>query len=73
MREATMLEIKNLTVGYSKNKPVLSGFDICLNRHEVVGLIGLNGAGKTTFMKTLCGLLKEYHTLENLIAIKSYP
>ena len=37
-----MLEIKNLTVGYSKNKPVLSGFDICLNRHEVVGLIGLS-------------------------------
>jgi len=64
MREATMLEIKNLTVGYSKNKPVLSGFDICLNSHEVVGLIGLNGAGKTTFMKTLCGLLKEYHTQE---------
>ena len=58
------MEINNLTVGYSKNRPILSEFDICLNSHEVVGLIGLNGAGKTTFVKTLCGLLKEYNVGE---------
>ena len=60
MGKSVLLEINQLTVGYSKNKPVLSEFDIRLNSHEVVGLIGLNGAGKTTFMKTLCGLLKGY-------------
>lgn len=64
MRDSYLLEINNLTVGYSKNKPVLSEFDIQLKRHEVVGLIGLNGAGKTTFMKALCGLMKEYSTVE---------
>ena len=59
MKDTMLLDIQKLTVGYSANKPVLSGFDICLKRNEVVGLIGLNGAGKTTFMKSLCGLLKH--------------
>ena len=35
---------------------MLSGFSLQLRPHEVVGLIGLNGAGKTTFLKTLSGL-----------------
>ncbi|MBE5865927.1 MAG: ABC transporter ATP-binding protein [Lachnospiraceae bacterium] len=64
MGNSILLEMNDLTVGYSKDKPVLSGFDIRLNSHEVVGLIGLNGAGKTTFMKTLCGLMKEYRATE---------
>ena len=39
---------------------VLSHFDIELDSHEVVGLIGLNGAGKTTFLKTLSGLIPTF-------------
>ena len=51
-----ILELQNLCAWYSEGKNVLSDFSLQLRRHEVVGLIGLNGAGKTTFLKTLSGL-----------------
>ena len=51
-----ILELQNLSAWYSKGKNVLSGFSLQMRPHEVVGLIGLNGAGKTTFLKTLSGL-----------------
>ena len=51
-----ILELQNLCAWYSEGKNVLSDFSLQLRHHEVVGLIGLNGAGKTTFLKTLSGL-----------------
>jgi len=51
-----ILELQNLSAWYSEGKNVLSDFSLQLRPHEVVGLIGLNGAGKTTFLKTLSGL-----------------
>lgn len=55
-----LLTIHKLEAWYNKEKKVLSGFDMQLNENEVVGLIGLNGAGKTTFLKILSGLLDSY-------------
>lgn len=52
-----LLTIKNLNAWYSSEKMVLSDFSLELAEHEAVGLIGLNGAGKTTFLKVLSGLL----------------
>jgi len=46
-----ILELQNLSAWYSQGKNVLSGFSLQLRQNEVVGLIGLNGAGKTTFLK----------------------
>ena len=51
-----ILKLQDLSAWYSQGKNVLSGFSLQLRPHEVVGLIGLNGAGKTTFLKTLSGL-----------------
>ncbi len=55
-----LLALKNLNVWYTKGKPVLEKFSVGLKRNEVVGLIGLNGAGKTTFIKTISGLLDSF-------------
>ena len=60
MGSGGLLVLKDLNVWYIKGKPVLERFSVELGNNEVVGLIGLNGAGKTTFIKTLSGLLDSF-------------
>ncbi|MDE6622531.1 MAG: ABC transporter ATP-binding protein [Lachnospiraceae bacterium] len=59
-----ILRVQNLSAWYSSGRKVLTDFSIELLEHEVVGLIGLNGAGKTTFLKVLSGLLPTYSAEE---------
>ena len=58
----TLLTVQNLSAWYSEEKRILSGFSFSLAEHEVAGLIGLNGAGKTTFLKVLSGLLPTFRS-----------
>ena len=60
MSSTTLLSLNNLSVWYTADHPVLSDLSLDLGANEVVGLIGLNGAGKTTFIKTIAGLLPGY-------------
>ncbi|WP_279053472.1 ABC transporter ATP-binding protein [Eisenbergiella tayi] len=55
-----LLTVKNLSAWYTEGKSILSDFSFALAEHEVAGLIGLNGAGKTTFLKVLSGLLPTF-------------
>lgn len=57
MPEATLLEIKGLRSGYGA-ETVLQGVDMQIGRGEIVAVIGRNGVGKSTLMRTLCGLLR---------------
>ncbi|PXA20511.1 multidrug ABC transporter ATP-binding protein, partial [Staphylococcus pseudintermedius] len=50
------VQIKNLTGGYGK-KPIIKNINFELTDGEIVGLIGLNGAGKSTTIKHILGLL----------------
>jgi len=50
-----VIEIKNLRVHYGKAE-VLKGISMSVNRGEIVTLIGANGAGKTTILKTISGV-----------------
>ena len=49
-----MLEVENVHAGYGRI-PVLSGISFTVNEHEVVGVLGHNGMGKTTLLKALIG------------------
>lgn len=51
-----VLECKSLTAGYNK-KSVVSDVNVEINRGEIVTIIGANGAGKSTVLKTIAGLL----------------
>lgn len=53
---ADILEIKGLSGGYGK-VPILHGIDVTVSENEVVGILGHNGMGKTTLLKTIMGFL----------------
>ncbi|PLT33799.1 ABC transporter ATP-binding protein [Bacillus sp. V5-8f] len=53
----SLLEINQLVGGYTKT-PVLKGISFSVNSKELVGLIGLNGAGKSTTIKHIIGLME---------------
>ena len=50
------LEGRSLAIGY-RDRLVGSGLDVALQTGEVLALLGPNGGGKTTLLKTLLGLL----------------
>ncbi len=52
-----LLEIKDLIVSYGKAEAV-KGVSLKVNQGEVVAIIGANGAGKTTILRTISGLQK---------------
>ncbi len=59
---APVLQAHRLTVGYRRNKPppvvVLRDLDLSLREGEFVCLLGPNGVGKSTLIRTLAGMLK---------------
>ena len=52
-----MIEFQNVSFSYEKGRPVLRDLSFRIEKGEAVGLIGANGAGKSTVMKLLLGLL----------------
>lgn len=51
-----VLEMSNLSVGY-RHHIVATGLSGCLSAGSITALIGRNGTGKSTLLKTLCGFL----------------
>ena len=52
-----MIEFKHVTYSYTAGKPVLKDVSFHINGGERVGLIGANGAGKSTILKAIAGLI----------------
>jgi len=52
-----MIEFQHVSFAYEKGRPVLEDLSFQIGTGEAVGLIGANGAGKSTVMKLLLGLL----------------
>lgn len=56
-----MITIKNLSFGYQKNKLLFKNLNLNLKKGHIYGLLGKNGAGKTSLLKNIAGLV--YPTL----------
>ena len=53
---SALLEVKALSAGYGR-VPVLHGVDFAVEEGEIVGVLGHNGMGKTTLLKTIMGIV----------------
>jgi branched-chain amino acid transport system ATP-binding protein len=53
-----MLKVNNIDVIYSKSILVLRGVSLAIEKGTIVTVLGANGAGKSTTLKTISGLLK---------------
>ena len=54
-----MIEIKNLNLKYG-GRLVLNDLNLKLDKGKIIGLVGENGTGKSTLMRVLAGLEKNY-------------
>jgi ABC-2 type transport system ATP-binding protein len=52
-----MIQIKDLNFGYSRQQTLFNGLTLRLGAGSITGLLGKNGAGKTSLLKLLTGLL----------------
>lgn len=65
MPDQPAIETRDLTKTYvegwlrRKRQPALRGVSLRVERGEIFGLLGGNGAGKTTFIKTLLGVIRK--------------
>ena len=53
----TSLELKNISFEYEKDKPILKNINLTIHKGEFIGIAGLSGAGKTTLVDIIAGLL----------------
>ena len=50
-----LLEVRNLSFGYTKEHQTLRNVSLSIDKGEMVAIVGRNGAGKSTFSKLVCG------------------
>ena len=53
----SLLTCNSLSVGHSKNKPILNNLNLNVGAEQLICLVGQNGSGKTTLLKSLCGII----------------
>ena len=53
-----LIDITNLTVGYDSKPNVLQDVNLSIYQDDFLGIIGPNGGGKTTLLRTILGLIK---------------
>ncbi len=60
MEKKRCIVLKDAVLGYQKNNteiPVLKNINLDVYAGDFIGIVGLNGVGKSTLIKSLCGLL----------------
>jgi iron complex transport system ATP-binding protein len=65
-----LVELEQVSSGYAKGERVVQGIDLELSAGDFLGLIGPNGCGKSTLIRTMAGVLP---LLEGRIALEGRP
>lgn len=50
------IKLKNITIKYNSQRPVLKNISIEFEKNKIIGLIGESGSGKSSLMNVICGL-----------------
>lgn len=58
MNENNVLEISDVTFGYTKNKLIYNNFNLSLKKGEIVSIVGASGSGKSTLFELISKNLK---------------
>ena len=53
-----ILDITNLSAGYDNNPRIIRDISFSVYKNDFLGIIGPNGGGKTTLLRTIMGLIK---------------
>lgn len=61
-----IFETNDLILGYSKEKPLSKEINLRMEKGEKIALVGTNGIGKTTFLKSVLGMLPPLAGKANL-------
>ncbi|MEP0985478.1 ABC transporter ATP-binding protein [Ekhidna sp.] len=51
-----LLEINGVDIGYESDKVLVKNINLSIESGQLIGLVGQNGVGKSTFIRTICGL-----------------
>ena len=54
----SIIEVKNLTFSYEKNKKIIDNLNLSIEKGSYVVILGHNGSGKSTLAKLIVGLLE---------------
>ncbi len=52
-----MIQLNNVTTGYTRDKPLKSNFSYKFEDNKIYGILGESGCGKSTMLKTIAGLI----------------
>lgn len=53
-----MIKLQKLTIGYTRDTPLISDIDYTFEDNKIYGILGKSGYGKSTLLKTIAGLQK---------------
>src|SRR3989344_8599362 len=68
--QENIIEAHNISFAYGKEE-ILKGITLNIHRGDYLGIVGSNGAGKTTFLKIILGLLKPSSGSIKLFGVES--
>ena len=69
-RDIETIEFRNVSFSYDGERNILENLNLVIENGQKLGLVGINGAGKTTFVNLICGL---FEPTQGQILVNGFP